>query len=201
MIMTRRFCTPGGAAPRRSSVTASNRAASALAAPLAGLALAVMTLGAGAARADIPADLLKCRDVTDPTQRLACYDLAVNALAQASTAASAPLVLAPADQVGTKPPAPEPIVPARDFGREKLVTADTPTPPELEELIDSVATVTELGSGRIVITLANGQIWASKESVSGFAHKDDPVRIEKGVLGGYLMVLGDLHPFRATRIK
>lgn len=191
MSMTRRCLTLGGAAaPRFASAL--------MAVALAGGALAGSGHAAAQAARDIPAEILKCRDITAGPERLACYDQAAGRLADAAKAAPGPIVMAPAAQVR---PEPKPVDPVRDFGAEKLVTADDESKPELEQLIDKVSTVTELGSGRVVIALANGQIWASKESVNGFIHKGDDVRIEKGVLGGYLMIVGDVHPFRGTRIK
>jgi len=136
--------------------------------------------------------LLRCRGLSDPAARLACYDALVPASAPPpSSRAQAP---APAP-TSTPVPAPKPGVQSERFGLQ--------TPPaETVQAVDSHIVGEFRGwesGGRI--KLANGQVWEVADGSRGaLAPVVDPkVRIRRGVLGSFYLEIEGLN--RSPRVK
>ena len=72
------------------------------------------------------------------------------------------------------------------------------------EISTTVADARERQPGIYLVTLSSGAQWLFSEGVSRAyrpPRKGDVVRIERGALGSYLMVVGEQAAVRVTRIK
>lgn len=150
------------------------RAAALAAVILAGLPLAA----AGPARADVGA-VLKCRDIADPAERLACFDRTVPALAAPGAAA---------------PAAPGP-TPLERFGAERLPQAvqeqTRKETGELDYIAARVTAVRQGSPGRYTLALDNGQTWSTLEAMRAPPKTGEAVVIERGMISSYnLLVAG-----------
>lgn len=144
---------------------------------LAGLPLAA----AGPARADVGA-VLKCRDIADPAERLACFDRTVPALA------------APGAAPAAAPAAPGP-TPLERFGAERLPQAvqeqTRKETGELDYIAARVTAVRQGSPGRYTLALDNGQTWSTLEAMRAPPKTGEAVVIERGMIGSYnLLVAG-----------
>lgn len=130
--------------------------------------------------------LLRCRGLSDPAARLACYDALVPA------AATPPAIRTP-EKPATTAPAPE--APPDRFGLKTPVT-------ETVQAVDNQIAGEFRGwqpGGRI--TLANGQVWEIADGSQGaLAPVVDPkVRVRRGALGSYYLEVDGLN--RSPRVK
>ena len=145
---------------------------------------AVVMFTSGPALAD-GAAVLRCRQITDPPQRLICYD--AMAVPVSATVAQAPL-LAPA-------PPPQ----AASFGLEvKAALVGLPS------TMESTVPGRFLGWGpNDKITLANGQIWQISDDSRGALVSTDPrVTVRRGALGAfYLEVAGTNRSPKVRRLQ
>ena len=72
------------------------------------------------------------------------------------------------------------------------------------EIATTIASARERQPGIYLVTLASGAQWLFSEGVSQTyrpPRKGDEVRIERGALGSYLMMVGKQAGVRVTRIK
>jgi hypothetical protein len=193
---------------------------------LSAVVLATVAVSAVASESGSP-----CTAIQDDAARLACYDnqfgrtaAASPARAEPAPAALAPASAAPASSAAAAPatpstaavaataavaPAPQPVVnPVEQFGLDPAATqkqaARTAAPPPAQ-VIDSIeSTVTESkrrGTGELVLTLANGQVWTQTQADSKVWIKPgDPVTIKKALLGSYMLVSGH-YAFKARRVE
>lgn len=132
---------------------------------------------------DLPPEFMACRTEPDAAKRLACYDRHLDATIQsapepAQTDAGSPAVTPAAEErfglEGTL--ARSERQQAREEGRELL------------ELSSTVTRLTSRADGVLVITLANGQVWAPKEFDPNVVLRvGDPVRIRRGAMGSYVL--------------
>lgn len=126
------------------------------------------------------AALLRCRELSDPAARLACYD----AVALPASKTSAPR--------GERRETPD------EFGIDRTGS---------EQRLDAIESHIEGrfdGWGpRDKIQLANGQVWQISDGSTGGIRRDNPkVRIRRGVLGAfYLEVEGTHQSPRVRRLK
>jgi len=173
------------------------------------LALSAL-LAAAPAYADVTRDALeafaKCAEISDPTERLKCFDAAVP---------GAKSVLAPAAQpakesggflewFGLSRP-PKPVTTPEQFGKPPEPAVD-----ETKELNEITATVIEFAKtakGRAVFILDNGQVWRQLDADSTEVFNIPPesgtkVLIEKGFLGSYnLTINGRTGLIKVSRLK
>lgn len=165
-------------------------AAAALTAPGAGFSAASKVATPAAAVQQV----LDCRKLTDTEQRLACYDKAVDGMAQAQ--AKGDLVTVDRQQrqalhhqaFGFS-------LPALSFftGGDKSE--------EVNEITAKVASATLDPTGKWVIRLDDGAQW---RQIDDTTLEPDPragaaVNIKKGIAGGYFMKIGRQAAFRARR--
>ena len=135
-----------------------------------------------------PAEIDRCRTITDPAQRLACFD-------RASTSPPAP-VLAPAA------PAAAPAAPrVEDFGKPP-----PPAPAEVTRISANVREFARTARGRALFVLDNGQTWRQIDGDTSVVHDPAPgevkVVIERGFLDSYnLMIEGRNGMVKVRRLQ
>jgi hypothetical protein len=133
-----------------------------------------------------------CAAVTDPTQRLTCYDTAFPPVAGAKS--------------GTVDLEAERERALREFGLNK-VQLRVRDPERMREIAPDrieamVARVTNRPTGERVVTLDSGQIWLLTEVTSkGHLTSGDRVVIREAALGSFMLVTPKRVPLRAKRIK
>ena len=139
---------------------------------VAAVALAIPATAAAAdepPRPPLPAELLQCRNETDATRRLACFDREI-----ARAAPSAEQRFGYRGEVARE-----------SIDREKAAT------PTLERLQGKVESMSGTPSGDWVITLDNGQVWAQVPTGTRFSLRvGDTVTITPGALGSFLLSKG-----------
>jgi len=152
---------------------------------------AFLTLPLGS-RADDEA-LRRCRALTDPAARLACYDALP--LAASPTA----VMGAPAVQGLAKAPsaAPKAVSSEADFG-----LAPRPAD-ELPAIQSHIPGVFEGWRPNERIRLANGQVWQIADDTSNFIVRRDPrVTVRRGALGAFFLdIEGDNRSPRVRRVQ
>jgi hypothetical protein len=170
-----------------------------------------------AAAADPLAGLLACRELTDATARLACFDRETAALAHAPALAAAPITT-PATTSPTTPttipatpspatPAAPSLTPEQKFGLSstaiaaKEEPAGTPAPKETK-LQARITALALAGDGRTLFTLDNSQVWRQLEAdgTDVMARLGDPVTISRGLLGSYWLQLKTGRGCKVTRL-
>lgn len=150
----------------------------------------------GEGRAVIVQKLVDCRALTDDGARLACYDQATAALDQAE--AKGDIVVVDRDQARK--------VRRQAFGFS-FPSISLFEKGETQEEIENVGGVLESarqdGSGRWVIKLEDGAIWAQIDSKELFKTPKAgmPVKIRKAAMGSFMMVIDNQGAFRARRVE
>lgn len=144
---------------------------------------ATAVLPVGPVSANPVAAVLACLDLPDGPPRLACFNQNAPALRGMAppppVSAGAPPLAGPVQA----PPSPE-----QRFAAEQV---RRPAPPETaapEELRAVVTSIAQDKSGRLVFTLANGQVWAQRETASVPVKAGGTVIIRPGLLGTYNLV-------------
>ncbi len=158
--------------------------APALAATLAATLVSALLLTAAPALADANANVgavLKCRDIADPAERLACYDRTVPALGLPAAPAAAPAAPGP--------------TPLERFGAERLPQEVQEQARresgELDYIAARVTAVRQGSPGRFTLALDNGQTWTTLEAMRAPPKTGEAVVIERGLIGSYnLLVAG-----------
>lgn len=169
---------------------------------LTGAALTV-SASPGLAQVD-PAIILnimhECAKIDDPTARLACYDN--NVRAGGATGAIPGQMSRPNGGGAVVNPT------AGGFGADDLRTQSperfNPERNGPKEIATTVAAARERQPGIYLVTLSSGAQWLFTEGVSYTYNppkKGDPVRIERGALGSYLMMVGKQNGVKVMRIK
>jgi len=148
----------------------------------AALALFFIT---ASAQADIHQSLLDCKQLTDNSARLSCYDrLAATFGSQAASAgvavpgASAPAAVVPTPATAT----PSAEVIEADFGKTQSRPSD-----QVEQLQATVKSLSRNKMRKMLITLENGHIWRQTEDDSIQLKAGDSVTIEKASFGSFLL--------------
>jgi hypothetical protein len=109
-----------------------------------------------------PAQIERCRTVTDPAERLACFD-------RASAAPAKALVPSP-----------------QDFGKP------APEPAQVSKVSAGLREFARSARGRAVFVLDNGQTWSQLEGDTSVVHEPVPgvqVTIERGLFDTYNLSL------------
>ncbi len=143
---------------------------------LAGVAVCAASAGAAA----LPDALQACRKEQDDSRRLACYD---REMAQLATAPDKSIGLSPEQQRKLEPP-------------------ETRTTPKPEVLSSIMSAVTQRADGRMVFSLANGEIWVQGEAWERFdVRVGDAVQIKPGLLGSFHLYAPSGLATRVTRAR
>ena len=146
----------------------------------------------GATAAESSAKSHPCATVTDPTERLACYDADFPPAAGARSWA--------VDRQAEKEKA------LQEFGLNKAQLRVREPDRMRETSPDQIqATVARVGSrptGERVVTLENGQVWLLTEATSkGSLKSGDQVVIREAAMGSYMLLTSRRIPLRARRIQ
>jgi hypothetical protein len=169
-----------------------------------------------AAAAELPQDLIACRQLASAVERLDCYDEFVDANKRSTNQAPA---AAPARQ-------PEPVVPAASAAATAATATNPPAEISQEDLFGKnmdeiqksvqeatgtieidriVATITNIRSsagGKAIITLDNGQVWTQIDSSKLRLSSYDKVTIRRASLGSFMLnKSGSKTPMRVKRIS
>lgn len=149
-----------------------------------------------AGRAAIVQTLVDCRKITDDSARLACYDKATAAFDQAE--AKGDVVVVDREQAKK--------VRRQAFGFT-IPSISIFEKGEAKEEIDNatgvVASARQDGSGRWIVKLEDGAVWAQVgvEDLFKTPKPGMPVKIRKAALGSYLMSIDNQGAFRAHRVE
>jgi hypothetical protein len=188
-----------------------------------GLPTTVVAAGGDPAATVSQSSLHACAILTDPTERLGCYDqlaghapngdaapvaaapAAAPAAAAAATAAVPATTATPAaPAAGTTPGSAAPATaaaappPKESFG---LYTAEHPTAPAVtQSLDDRVVATGASASGRMTVTLASGALWELDEADPLLA-VGDVVSIRRAALGSFLLETPTKRTHRARRLR
>jgi hypothetical protein len=141
--------------------------------------------------------LERCRQITDPAARLACYDALPRGGPEARPAPPAPVAPAGAGQAGAPPAQAKPT--PEQFGYEEL----TPAPKGLDKIDTRVMGKFEGWWPNAKIALVNGQVWQVADGSSRVYELDSPkVTITRGLFGAfYLNVDGENWTVRVRRVQ
>lgn len=170
------------------------------AAMVVGFAAAMGAPGLAAAQSTEPSPdrngvqaVLACQSVRGDKAQLACFRRAAKRLAQ-EPEASPLAAAAPAQTAEASPPGPFGAPPHR-------VRRDRPAEERSAMLV--VRSIGDLGDGRAILNLADGSSWVETEAepITSAVKPGDSVRLEKGVLGGYLLVLPHRSVIRMRRLR
>jgi hypothetical protein len=137
--------------------------------------------------------VLACQSVRGDKAQLACFRRAAKLLTEQSAAG-------PQTAVASAPAASSP--PPRPFGAPpKRERPDRPAEAHAAVLV--VRSIGDLGDGRAILNLADGSSWVETdaEPITSTVKPGDSVRLEKGVLGGYLLVLPHRSAIRIRRLR
>ena len=139
----------------------------------------------------------RCRQMADPTQRLACYDSAANALVQAANAGTVAVV----DQ--------NEIRKARHslFGftlpKIPFFSGDTTADEAQRQLDSTITSVRPLNNGYFRLVIAdNGAVWETTDSSISFdpPRPGQKITIVRGPLGSYFLRINGQVGVRGRRV-
>jgi hypothetical protein len=163
--------------------------------------LAALLLATSAATREPPAGppppivqgLLACRAIADSAQRLACYDRASGAVAQAIEKHD--LVVLDRERATAAK--------RSVFGFSTPGFAGLLGGGELSQIEGTVAGARQNADGGWTIQLADGSIWSQTDDtpVALEPRKGDKVTVKRGALGSYYVKLGSQPGFKARRIS
>jgi hypothetical protein len=144
----------------------------------------------------------ECAKIDDPTARLACYDNNVRAAGGNPHSIPGQMPRPNGGGAVASPNAPS------GFGADDLRTQSPerfdPGRNGPSEISTTIANARERQPGIYLVTLNSGAQWLFSEGVGQTyrpPRKGDPVRIERGALGSYLMMVGEQSGVKVTRIK
>lgn len=136
--------------------------------------------------------VLACRGIADPTERVACYDVAVGRLEQAQAEGEVKVITraeiekVQRDSFGFRIPS----LPA--------FTGDKESGEGLARVTEPVKSVSTSG-GKLRIVLENGSVWQQIDDKSIRPRKAESAEIFRASLGSYKMKLDDGLAFRVRR--
>lgn len=198
-----------------------------------GLIAVVALAGVAGAAPSLEFSIGLCASKTNVKARLACYDaiaaqlkagqvpaaapLPVPAPAAALrpaldpapvAAAPAPVVAAPTPVPAAAPPsAAKPVAPEVQFGSEQMpkeARQATGQIEEAEEIHSALKSFSFTPTGRVIVTLDNGQVWRQIDGDSSKfrAKQGEIVTIARAILGSYSMTVGDRNAlFKVRRVR
>lgn len=140
----------------------------------------------------------RCAAIADSLSRLACFDeLARTVQARRGGRDRDP------SQATT--PVTRPVERQAQFGLDqRQIRAQDPTVEQpIEQITAQVATIQMFGPGYWTLNMADGSVWRTTELVPSFRppRAGQSVVVRKGVLGGYLLEVGNQTAMRINRIK
>ena len=154
-----------------------------------GLLIAICCLSSGVSA---QSDLGSCRQLTDNLERVACYDLIVDQMQQSQTMPLRSDELTRA-QSNRKPEESSRFVEsgADQLKSESKTTSAFGLPPEKRDLSttqrSSVSRIDKNAHGKLVVHLANGQVWRQLDSSRLPVRSGEDVVIRSASLGSHLL--------------
>jgi hypothetical protein len=142
-------------------------------------------------------DLVACKDIAEPTARLACYDEKVTALQTAQSTNQ--VVIADREQVRE----------ARRglFGltlpRIKLFDGDGDEGDQIEAIDGIIESARTIRGGQWVIRLEDGAVWQQTDTPRGSMRNPktgDSITIERAALGSFMAKVNDGRAFKVKRV-
>ena len=169
--------------------------------PATALAVLLGAVGPPAAADALRDALLACSNEPDDAGRLRCFDASVADLRKGDAPTTA--TAAGATAAGTTAAADAPptsLSPEERFGlRGDLKRERTG---DLAELSATATAVSAKPRGELVVTLDNGQVWAEIAPGSSIRLKaGDPVRIQAGTLGSFILIAPNGRSSKVARIR
>ncbi len=158
------------------------------------VALSVAKIAGGA---ELPAELIACRTLASSVARLDCYDQFVDAQTASPSQAAKPRTaenpapVAPTAAAATTAASVPKLSPEDLFGKgetelRQSVQEATDTE-EIDRIEAIVVEVRKTKSGKVVITLDNGQVWVQADSSRARVSIDDKVTIRRRSFGSYTL--------------
>lgn len=137
--------------------------------------------------------VLDCRAITDPTQRLACYDRSADALDTATTTREV-LVVDRATARKTK---------RGLFGLTlpKVKLFGDNDDEEIEQIESTIASTHSARDGSVVFVLPDGARWKQTDGRDTYAKAGQPIVIRKGALGSFFARVNNQTGVRVVRIQ
>ncbi len=150
-----------------------------------GVYLAALPAAYGAGSLD---GLLACRHVSNPEERLACFDRAAGAAADTR---GSPAPLPDAKQSFGLPDA--------DLAAKEVAAGVRPAP--LPRIDAHVSQIMRAADGLLVFTLDNGQVWRqSSPAGEMLAKQGDAIIVKRGALGSYWLAFPSGRDCKVTRL-
>ena len=147
-------------------------------------------------RAPMLQQVLDCRAIADPGERLACYDASVNRLDQAELAGQVVVV--------DREKAREVRRQAFGFNLPSLAIFERgAAEPEINNLTTTVVRARQDPLTRWIIEIEGGAVWKQMETVpiNRSPKKGMTVQIRKGALGAFFMNVDGQRAFKVDRVK
>ena len=167
-----------------------------------GLAFSALGLAGGAHAQNTPPawdTLVRCAQIANEGDRLACYDTAMRAAGYAPN----PTAVAEDQRKHFGLSLPRVSVPKRHKKEESQVAGAAPqsNPNEIEITVDQVAITQPVG--KLVIFSTEGQIWEQTDTtqVNNLPKEGDSVSIHKEALGGFFCDVNKYQSVRCKRMK
>lgn len=156
--------------------------------------LATLSAASIAGGSELPAELVNCRALTSPEARLDCYDQFIDTQKAAPAEAvetATPTQASTAPRAAAAMPEAERAAIQLDlFGKNKGEIRDILAATGIEELDQIEATIARIdknASGKIVITLDNGQVWLQTDSRRVRLSKEEKITIHRAGFGSYML--------------
>jgi hypothetical protein len=148
--------------------------------------------GEDAAKPQIYTELVQCRQITDDSQRLACFDAASAKMEQA-TAAKDIVVLDRTEVKKTKRS-------LFGFQLPKIRFFDDDEKDDLNVIESTFASVTDIGYGKYQFEIPDGGTWQTTEPTRRMLRVGQKVRIKRGAVGGFMMQAENSSYVRVKRV-
>jgi hypothetical protein len=165
--------------------------------------LSALILAAPALAAERPAlpavpsysDVLACRAIADPTQRLACFDKTVGTLAAAETSGDVVVInRAKVEEVKRQ------AFGLPNLDALKAFEIHTKAKP-IEKISFVIANAHQNAAGKWMVTSADGQVWVQVDSADVYPEPaaGRSAVVYKGTLGSFFLKVGTDSAFRVRR--
>lgn len=165
----------------------------------------ILLLSLPALAADLSAQMSQCRQLTDNTARLQCYDQLPLATAIAPVAASpstpanitTPTAVAQVQPTSSATPVQTQAETEFEFGKRLARPVD-----EVEKITSPIKTIKYNLQKKALIQLENGQVWQQLENVQMNLYSGKECSVQRAALGSFLFKCnGSSKTMRVTRLE